>query len=45
MSSIGLTNFAISTIALPYSSYASASSFECRAISRCVFAWSFTRQR
>ena len=35
---IGLTNRAISTIALPYSSYASASSLEWRAISRRVFA-------
>ena len=33
---IGLTNRPISTIALPYSSYASASTFECRAISRRV---------
>ncbi len=38
MSRIGLTKRAISTIALPYSSYASASSFEWRAISLCVFA-------
>ena len=34
---MGLTNRAISTMALPYSSYASASSFECLAISRRVF--------
>jgi hypothetical protein len=38
MSRIGLTNRPISTIARPYSSYASASSRECRAISRRVFA-------
>ena len=33
---IGLTKRPISTIALPYSSYASASTLECRAISRRV---------
>ena len=42
---IGLTKRAISTIALPYSSYASASSLEWRRISRWVLAWSFTRHR
>src|SRR5439155_22486618 len=42
---IGLTKRAISTIALPYSSYASASTFEWRLISLCVSAWSFTRTR
>src|SRR6266849_8520552 len=42
---IGLTKRANSTIALPYSSYASASTFEWRLISRRVLAWSFTRHR
>ena len=35
---IGLTKRPISTMALPYSSYASASTLECRAISLRVFA-------
>ena len=42
---IGLTKRPMSAIALPYSSYASASSLEWRAISRRVLAWSLTRQR
>jgi len=42
---MGFTKRPISIMAFPYSSYASASTFEWRATSRRVFAWSFTRQR
>jgi hypothetical protein len=42
---IGLMKRAISTISWPYSSYASASSFDQRRNSRIVRPWSLTRHR